>query len=310
MSQPEFRQDPLTEAWVGMVPGRRGIGGMRPGGLPEQGARCPFCVGHESDTEVSTMEVGSPWRVRSVRNRFPIVRDAALPIDAHNAMPAEGVHEVIVESRSHEADLATMTASEVHDVFLAWRDRVRALAETPNAKSVLLFRNKGRRAGSSQPHPHAQVIALPFVPPNVAQRARVLDANPDVFHRALHEERTRREGIVQDEDSIVTYCPFASPRGFWVRVALEGCVRFGEVSDTLLPMLANRVADAARRALIASGASDYNVLLLDPPLGAQRGYFTFDIVPRTGGDAGFELTSGTSLCVVLPEVAAAQMRAC
>ena len=215
MSQPEFRQDPLTEAWVGMVPGRRGIGGMRPGGLPEQGARCPFCAGHESDTEASTFEVGSPWRVRSVRNRFPIVRDTVVPIDAHNAMPAEGIHEVIVESRTHDADLATMTSSEVHDVFLAWRDRVRALAEAPNAKSVLLFRNKGRRAGSSQPHPHAQVIALPFVPPNVAQRARVLDADPNVFRRALNEERTRREGVVQDEDGIVTYCPFASPRGFW-----------------------------------------------------------------------------------------------
>ncbi len=308
MSQPEFRQDPLTQAWVGMVPGRRGIGGMRPGGLPEPSVRCPFCPGHESDTEVSTFEVGTPWRVRALRNRFPIVRDDLTSPSA--GLLAEGIHEVIVESRAHDQDLATMTHGEAHDVLIAWRDRTRALAKAPKAESVLLFRNKGRRAGSSQPHPHAQVVALPFVPPNVALRQRVLEADADVFQRALQAERSG-QGVVRDADGIVTYCPFASPRGFWVRVVLDAPVmRFAKVPDAVLPKLAVRLSDAVRRALHVSGATDYNVLVMDPPLHAKHGYFTIEIVPRTGGDAGFELASGTSLCIVLPEVAAAQMRAC
>lgn len=308
MSQPEFRQDPLTLAWVGMVPGRRGIGGMRPAGLPEPSMRCPFCPGHESDTELSTFEVGTPWRVRSVRNRFPVVRDDLQNTHAHPSLAADGVHEVIVESRVHDKDLATMRPDEAHDVLLAWRDRTRALANAPKAQSVLLFRNKGRRAGSSQPHPHAQVVALPFVPPNVALRQRVLEEDAEVFQRALQAERGG-QGVVLDADGIITYCPFASPRGFWARVVLEApLMRFADVPDEVLPRLALRVSDAVRRALHASGATDYNVLVMDPPLHAKRGYFTIEIVPRTGGDAGFELASGTSLCVVLPEVAAAQMR--
>ena len=310
MSQPEFRQDPLTRAWVGMVPGRRGIGGMRPAGLPEPSVRCPFCPGHESDTEASTFEVGVPWRVRSVRNRFPIVRDDLESMPLPPSLAAEGLHEVIIESRAHDKDLATMTPDEAHDILLAWRDRTRALASAPKAESVLLFRNKGRRAGSSQPHPHAQVVALPFVPPNVALRQLVLKDDAEVFQRTLEAER-RGQGVVIDADGIVTYCPFASPRGFWARVVVDAPIkRFAEVPDAMLPRLASRVRDAVRRALQVSGATDYNILVMDPPLDAQRGYFTIEIVPRTGGDAGFELASGTSLCIVLPEVAAAQMRAC
>jgi hypothetical protein len=58
-----------------------------------------------------------------------------------------------------------------------------------------------------------------------------------------------------------------------------------------------------RRAL---GEHDYNVLLRDPPVGA-RSFFTLEVLPRTGGDAGFELLTGTPISVLAPETAARQL---
>jgi UDPglucose--hexose-1-phosphate uridylyltransferase len=325
---PHFRFDPWTDSWVAMAPGRKAIGAMRPGGMPPSSERCPFCAGHEADTELSTDEIGSPWRARSVLNRFPLTttsqRRQALPPAAGagdgsarlgqvSALAAHGAHEVIVESRHHDRDLAAMTPAEALDVLTLWRARSKALAQIEGVRAITLFRNKGRRAGSSQPHPHSQIVALPFVPPLVATHARTAEA-----HRAEHggsllahlieRERAERSRIVTDADGVVSYCPYASMRAWWARLAIAPPVpRFADVSDAQLAILARRVPDLCARALSASGATDYNVYVADPPLGSDTG-FVIEIVPRTGGDAGFEVSTGTSVCVVLPEDAAARMR--
>ncbi len=311
---PHLRFDEWTDQWVTMAPGRRGIGAMRPGGMPETSTRCPFCPGHEADAEVVSLRVGEPWRVRAVANRFPLMRpDAADPALA-GAEAASGAHEVIVESREHDRDLSVMSPSEARDVLWAWRDRSRALARLAGTRAVILFRNKGRRAGSSQPHPHSQIVALPFVPPLVARRAelgrrfRGVHGRSLVAH-ALEREREDRVRIVSDAEGVLTHCPFASARAWATRVLLDRSpARFAELDDGRLETLAAHITRACRRALHASGATDYNVLVVDPPLDDDGDGFSIEIVPRTGGDAGFELATGTSVCVVLPEDAAAAMR--
>ncbi|MBX7190821.1 MAG: hypothetical protein K1X94_02120 [Sandaracinaceae bacterium] len=314
MSTPSFRHDAWTNTWVAMAPGRFAIGAMRPGGLPPPGDRCPFCPGHEGDTERSTAEIGSPWRARAVLNRFPLTRaESALPIDDAEAKAAEGAHEVIVESRAHDRDLVDMRPDEALDVLVLWRDRMRALESLAGTRAVTLFRNKGRRAGSSQPHPHSQIVALPFVPPHVARRCEVslghqrTHGTSLVLHM-LARERGDGRRIVEDADGVVSLCPYASPRAWCSRLVLDTDVpRFSATSDALLGVLARRLPDLTARALRASGATDYNVYVADPPVGQDTG-FAIEIVPRTGGDAGFELSTGTSVCVVLPEDAAARMR--
>ena len=317
---PHFRFDVWSETWVAVAPGRKAIGAMRPGGMPTTSDRCPFCAGHESDTEISTDEVGSPWRARAVLNRFPLTRavhggDTRRPEGVQvGVLDAHGVHEVIVESRVHERDLATMRPEEALDVLTLWRARSRALARLGGVRAITLFRNKGRRAGSSQPHPHSQIVALPFVPPLLATRARVAEAHraaqgSSFVARMIEDERAARSRIVADADDIVSYCPYASARAWWARLAIADDVpRFADVTDAQLTILARRLPDLCARALSASGASDYNVFVSDPPLGHDAG-FVIEVVPRTGGDAGFELSTGTSVCVVLPEDAAARMRA-
>jgi UDPglucose--hexose-1-phosphate uridylyltransferase len=144
--------------------------------------------------------------------------------------------------------------------------------------------------------------------PSAAHR-RAHGAASSLVRAMIAEERREARRVVEDDGRVVSYCPYASPRAWWVRLSLDADVpRFSQASDTQLAALAARLPTAVRRALGASGATDYNVYVADPPVGHDGG-FVIEILPRTGGDAGFEVSTGTSVCVVLPEDAADRMRA-
>lgn len=291
----EVRIDPFSGASVIVAPGRRRIGAARPGGLPTPDERCPFCVGNEADTEVAVLEIGDPWRTRVVRNRFPV-----LEADAH---------DVVVETRDHDGDLSRYDAGTARDVLLALRERVRHHEARPGVRVVTTFRNRGRRAGSSQPHPHTQLVALPFVPPAIAARDAIAAREPALLERVVREERAAGVRVVVDADGWLTFCPYAPSRSFEVRIAATTpTARFSRTTDSQLDALAPRVVDACARVLSASGATDYNVLVRDPAVGAGA-YFTIDVLPRSGGDAGFEILSGTAIVTVTPEDAAEALRA-
>lgn len=302
----ELRIDAFTGIPVVIAPGRRGIGATRPAGLPDVAReRCPFCPGHEAETEATVLALGAPWQVRVVANKYPLLREAPDAPSHSDARGAWGAHEVVIESRDHAGDLATYGAAQATLVLTAIRARMRVLEARAGVATISVFRNRGRRAGSSQPHPHSQIVALPYVPPATALRAA---RGPDVLARALERERADGARIVLDEEDVVTFCPFASHRAWEARLALAGpCARLSAIDDARLEVLARRLVDVVQRLSAALGALDYNVLVRDPPIGVDS-FFTIDVLPRTGGDAGFELQTGTPICVVAPEEAALALR--
>ncbi len=286
------RVDPLTGFRVVVAPGRRKIGASRPAGLPQPTARCPFCPGHEADTEASLLEIGAPWRVRVVANRFPL-------IDGER-----GAHEVLIEHREHDVDLAGYAPEHAREVLSAAQQRISALEA--RARSVVFFRNRGRRAGSSQPHPHAQIVALPEVTPSAATRARRAEDPANALGAVIEREARAPVAI---EGAFSAWCPPASERAFHVRLASPRWPRFSAIDDEGIAALAVLLPRVIRAALEVSGTSDYNLLLRDPPVGDERGPSFFDLLPRTGGDAGFELGSQIGVCTVEPSEAASEMRA-
>jgi UDPglucose--hexose-1-phosphate uridylyltransferase len=282
-----IRVDPLTGHEVIVAPGRRAIGAARPAGLPTPDARCPFCPGHEADTEATLFAIGEPWQVRVVANRFPLV---------------PGAHEVVIEHRAHDLDLSGYDPAHARLVLEAWATRTRALEAREGVRAVLPFRNRGRRAGSSQPHPHAQLVALEHVPPRIAKVAERLRAVQ--VGEVLEREAARH---VAREGAWTAYAPHASERSFHVRLA-GVAARFAALDGAELDALARLLPRVVAATLSASGASDYNLLITSPPVG-QAGPCFVDVLPRTGGDAGFELGSGATVCVVDPDHAAGDVRA-
>lgn len=301
----ERRVDPFTGRGVIIAPGRRGLGAAKPGGLPPIAGRCPFCPGHEADTEASVAAWPSEaaWQVRVVANKFPVSEP--------------GAHEVGVDAREHDVDLADLSLEHATAMLRLYRDRMAALEARDGARTSLLFRNRGRRAGSSQPHPHTQMVALAWTPAEVALRWEVAQAfhaahGESVHAAALREELEAGTRVLREEPRAVLFCPRAPTRPFEMRLMLrEPSARFSGASDADLEAVAALLVDAFRRLRDRASVPDSNLVLRQPPIAARgpAAAWHLELLPRTGGDAGFELSSGEMIVVVSPEESADRLRA-
>ncbi len=159
--------------------------------VPASVASCPFCAGNEHETppEVARRGPGAPetpgWTLRVVPNKFPIVGDGVV-----------GAHEVVIFSPAHDADLSALSDDSASCVLVALRDRARFhLAQ--GLVYTQAFVNQGKAAGASIEHPHAQLVALDFVP----ARARVRLEHFTTAAFADDQEHVVTDGYVR------TWCP-------------------------------------------------------------------------------------------------------
>ncbi|HEX5585709.1 MAG TPA: hypothetical protein VFZ17_00235, partial [Acidimicrobiia bacterium] len=163
----ELRFDALSGQLAIVAAGRAARPHTVADDAPERDAgpeHCPFCGGHEAMTppEVCRTGEGAPqtpgWRVRVVPNLYPIV-------GGPGAGPgATGAHEVVVLGPDHRRSFGGLDDDQAVEVLQVLRDRAAAHLRDGHAYVVALV-NHRRAAGASIAHPHAQVVALDFVPP-------------------------------------------------------------------------------------------------------------------------------------------------
>ncbi len=327
MTEDSFRFDEVTGSFVAVAPSRRGASvhlDVDPGaGLPPLSGRCPFCPGHEADTEETLHAIpeAGPWRVRVVRNRYPLVRAAAThasPREGFGSTPADGAHEVVVEARAHDADLCDLSADHVADVLRVYRSRVRTLASAPAVRSVGVFRNRGRRAGSSQPHPHGQLVATSVVGPlesarDAAARAHFEEHGVRLLDAIVAREVEAAERVVEANDDVVVLCPWAPhfDHQAWIVPRAGGGSIAGADDEVIVP-LAEALVRTLGRVRRATGGADYNLVFRLPPVasfGEPHAFWYLDVLPRGGGFAGYEVATGIDIVTVAPEQAARELRA-
>lgn len=317
---PEHRRCPVTDVYTVVSPARLAAnahGGLD-GGLPVLAGPCPFCLAPAYDAEPAILSVEHEGRVRVrvVPNKYPAVRADA--VDGEYGLPARGVHELVIESDLHDDDLATYDDEQLFRLFEVLRARVRAMEGAPSVEHVAVFRNRGKRAGASQPHPHAQLVGM-----HVPGREQVtrLETALRFFARTgtnlgtdiVRRERELGERIVSDASGVITLTAFAPrrTREAWVMTerALGSLACF---DDALLRAFALAIRELTRGLLEVSGRTDYNVSVRTLPV-AYRDHpaaFTYaEIIPRGGAVAGFEITTGAGLVAVTPESLARELRA-
>lgn len=303
---PELRRDPITGRLVIVAPERA----ARPDTfrvtadpLPRAVETCPFCPGHEAMTppEVARTGHGSAdtpgWRVRVVPNLYPVVGDGVA-----------GAHEVLVLSPEHDKPFAALTDDEAVEVLLAARARA-AVHLAAGRAHVQVFVNHGKAAGASIEHPHAQIVGLDFVPPEVgAEMQRFAAAGCDLVARELHEAQGSPFELLAGP--AVAWCPPASASPFEVVVAHpEAGRRFDEAGDQHVAdvALATRDAIASLRAVL--GEVPYNLTVNTAPRVGGTGHWYARVTPRLTVTAGFEQATGVFVNIVPPEAAAATLRA-
>jgi UDPglucose--hexose-1-phosphate uridylyltransferase len=237
------------------------------------------------------------WRVRVVPNLYPLAGDGV-----------PGAHEVTVLSPDHRAAFGDLADDAAAEVFSVLRDRsAHHLAQ--GCAHAQPFINYGKAAGASIAHPHAQLVALGFVPPAVEHDVeRFAAAGRDLVALAMDDALDGAHGVLHG--AAPAWCPAASRSPYEMLIAHpDASARFDTAPDEHVAA----VAHATRRSLAAVaevlGDVPYNVVVHTAPAGVTRDFHWYvRIMPRLTVTAGFESGTGVQVNTVPPEMAAAALR--
>jgi UDPglucose--hexose-1-phosphate uridylyltransferase len=222
--------------------------------------------------------------------------------------PAVGGHEVIVNAPEHVTAMAELGEERFAGAIAAWRERMRAHT---GAAYVQVVVNEGSAAGASLPHTHAQLYALPFVPPALARERERAGAYSErtagggLLSDVLVEEVRRRERLVAIDDEAALICPWASRSPYELRVVPRRAEASFAESEGGAAMTRTAMRALAER---FDGPPELNLWVVTAPRGSEQFHWHVDIAPRLSVKAGFELGTGVDINIYPPERAAADLR--
>ena len=212
----ELRYDPLQSAFV-MYAAHRQDRSYLPGA-----ADCPLCPSTEArQTEIPAVD----YEVVVFENRFPaLAASASASVSAETgsarpglltARPGAGRCEVICFTSDHDTSFADLSAGRVALVTEALIDRTTELSSLPAVEQVYCFENRGREIGVTQPHPHGQIYACPFVTPKTSRmltavRAYQRRTGRNLFDDVVAAERAAGARIVRASRRFVAFVPHAA----------------------------------------------------------------------------------------------------
>lgn len=271
-----------------------------------EAGRCPFCPGNEALTPPEIERVGSDgsWEIRVVPNKYPV---------ASAEGGVRGQHEVIIESRDHDAELRTTPLDHVRQIVEVWIRRWSAAATSEDARYVSLFRNRGSQAGESIAHPHSQLLAIPVVPPRLAEHSRrVARAFAAGDPCPLCDSALRFPSLVLRETPHLRLMAGPAtrlPHTLWV-LPLHHEKDFRMLDDEGRGELAALLRLAESLLIAELGNVSINWTFLNGLLRTKPDEFHWyvEVIPRLASLAGFELGSGLFINVVPPDESAIALR--
>lgn len=262
--------------------------------VEEEPFQCPFCPGNEALTprEDLRVEGDSGWIVRVIPNKFP-----AIP----------HMHDVIVDSPNHGDDLERIP--HLDKVLWTYKERLVHYYNQDGIKYVAVFRNRGSSAGASIPHPHSQVLALPFYPRRfLKEKERYEKENRDVLGDFLEQELNLQERVLEVSKNFVVILAFAPivPYELWI-------VPKEKISSFIFETRFEELAEVLRRSVetLKSYLGDhmpYNITLQSAPPWDMDYHYYIRILPRVSVFGGFELETENVIVSVAPEEAAMELR--
>ena len=223
----ELRRDPLLGMWV-MYASHRQDRTYLPAARD-----CPLCPSTDDHlTEVPEHD----YEVVVFENRFPALKAPPLEtvraetvraeqpvgalVDCTGASllaerPGAGRCEVVCYTADHNAAFHELTPSRIDLVLEALIDRTRELGAREDVEQVFCFENRGQEIGVTQPHPHGQIYAYPFITP-VTERvlstvaAYRQNCGRNLFDDVLAAERADGSRIVLATDNWTAFVPHAA----------------------------------------------------------------------------------------------------
>lgn len=204
------RQNLLTGDWVLVSPHRskrpwQGQVEAKPlAELPTFDPNCYLCPGNERAGGHRNPQYDSCFvfdnDFAALLPEVEPVADAPFPTET-----ASGLCRVLCFSPNHSLTLSQLSEEAMDKVVAMWQEQTQELFGRPEIRSVQIFENRGAMMGSSNPHPHGQVWATDFIPPELERECATQAAQPGLLATYLSQERER---VVLQNDHWVAMVPY------------------------------------------------------------------------------------------------------
>lgn len=181
---------------------------------PEFDPKCYLCPGVTRASGIKNPDYTKPYAFTNDFASFSMdAPDVHHKNELETVEPVHGTCRVICFTPRHNITLAEMSVGELADVVRLWKKEYAELGSHPKIDNVLIFENKGKVIGVSNPHPHGQIYATGFIPRIVK---RELESFTDyrkshaegLLEAILRNELEKGRRIICQNEHFVAFIPF------------------------------------------------------------------------------------------------------
>jgi len=228
----EQRYHPLREEWVIVAAHRqnRPWTGEKVTGkeknIPDYDPDCYLCPGN---IRASGIQNPDYEQTHVFDNDFACVSFKAPQTNSEEQgfylrKPAHGIARVVCYSPKHNLTLAELSIDEIVKLAKVWQDQYRELASHSKINHVLIFENKGKVVGVSNPHPHCQIYATNFIFKFIETEAKACqkyyaEKKRILFQDIIEAEQKDGSRIICENDSAIAFIPYFARYAYEVFVA-------------------------------------------------------------------------------------------
>ena len=306
----ELRKDYILDRWIVISTGRS----KRPKQFKKVEAEHVkldfFAPGNENMTppEIGRIGTENKWQMRWFDNKFPALEpEGQVDIKTDNKYftfsANYGHHEVLVETPRLDKQLSDLTVKQIETLLKVYCERIDDLSSKPNIKYVCVFKNHGRKGGTSIVHSHSQITALNHIPKEIREEVKACKKYDNCPYCEIIEVEKQSDRRCYENDDFVAFTPYASRFNYEIWVFPKQHVK--TLKETNLPSLAEIMKKILKK--IKNLGADYNYYLHYAPKGEDL-HFHIEVIPRIATWAGFEFGSGETINSVSPEDAAKYYR--
>jgi len=204
--------------------------------------KSPYAPGNESMTNPSVLSLVAKegmlqrlqdadddyvtgWLIRVFESKNPAVSiesENTYSDRPHYSEPAYGYHYIVVASPKEKASFSTIDLEQWSNVLVVIQDRLRWLYTQKGVTYVSIYLNHGEAAGSTNPHPHMNIVTFSTIPP-------VIEAEAEASHQILNEKgvcpmcqtvsaETGGPRQILQTEGFIAFCPWAPSYSyeFWI----------------------------------------------------------------------------------------------
>lgn len=194
-----------------------------------------FAKGNEHLTPPTLYQDADNWNVRVFDNKFPLINN----------------HEIVVHSPFMDKDIEDLPHEHNIKIIRAYINRVKHYQDQD--MDVIIFNNRGGKAGASIVHPHSQIISSRGFPGTIEKEKDSAlhyynEHNISYWTVAINEAIEDKQRVILETSHFVLYVPSACRWSYEMKIVPKVArANFGDISDEEIHDLAH----VLKHALIA-----------------------------------------------------------